>query len=228
MEEMCRKQRVHRWADTTPEHILFLPRIKETIPDALIVHIIRDGRDVALSTAKQGYIHRLPWDRYPEVMTCGVYWEWMVRKGREDGRKLGNDYMEVHFEDLIGNPQQTLSRIGEFIEHDMDYDRIRAAGIGSVSTPNSSFQNSSEGEFNPMGRWKSAYKPEDLEVFEGLVGNTLQELGYELGAVDNPRAESVQLRMMRASYHSYYNSKLFMKSKTRLGQLLTTRDLSWV
>src|SRR5437763_233421 len=50
MEQMCRKQGVARWADTTPEHLLYLPRIKATIPGALIVHIIRDGRDVALST----------------------------------------------------------------------------------------------------------------------------------------------------------------------------------
>src|SRR5439155_14573478 len=50
MEEMARKQGVERWADTTPEHLLHLERIKETIPNALIVHIIRDGRDVALST----------------------------------------------------------------------------------------------------------------------------------------------------------------------------------
>lgn len=228
MEEMCRKQGVHRWADTTPEHLLFLPRIKETIPDALIVHIIRDGRDVALSTAKQGYIHRLPWDPHPPVMACGIYWEWMVRRGREDGRKFGGDYMEVHFEDLVSNPQPTLRRIGEFIEHDLDYNRICQAGIGSVSQPNSSFQGPSETEFNPMGRWRSAYQPRDLELFEGLVGNTLQDLGYELGAPNNPRAGSASLRMLRANYHAFYDTKLFLKSKTPLGQLLTTRDLSWV
>src|SRR6202166_4910780 len=50
MEEMARKQNVERWAECTPEHILHLPRIKETIPNALIIHIIRDGRDSALST----------------------------------------------------------------------------------------------------------------------------------------------------------------------------------
>ena len=50
MGEMARQQGVRRWADCTPEHLLCMPRIKETIPDALIIHIIRDGRDVALST----------------------------------------------------------------------------------------------------------------------------------------------------------------------------------
>jgi hypothetical protein len=161
-------------------------------------------------------------------MACGIYWEWMIQRGREDGRKLGADYMEVHFEDLIANPQPTLARIGDFIEHDLDYDRIRAAGIGSVSKPNSSFESPAEAEFSPMGRWKSAYQPRELQLFEALVGNTLQELRYPIGAPDNPLRGSASLRMLRANYHSYYNSKLFLKSKTPLGQLLTTRDLSWV
>ena len=54
MGEMARQQGVQRWADCTPEHLLHLHRIKETIPEALIIHIIRDGRDVALSTDKLG------------------------------------------------------------------------------------------------------------------------------------------------------------------------------
>src|SRR5437660_10893002 len=110
MEEIARLQGVRRWADCTPEHLLHLPRIKETIPDALIIHIIRDGRDVALSTDKLGYIKPAPWDKKPPVMVAGLYWEWMVKKGRTDGAKLGNDYIEVRFEDLIGDPPKALAR----------------------------------------------------------------------------------------------------------------------
>src|SRR5258705_10042937 len=39
MELMARKQGVERWADSTPDHLLALQRIKETIPDALVIHI---------------------------------------------------------------------------------------------------------------------------------------------------------------------------------------------
>ncbi len=138
-----RKQGVERWADTTPEHLLHLHRIKETIPDALIIHIIRDGRDVALSTDKQGYIRRLPWDKTPSVMVAGLYWEWMVNKGRKDGRDLGEDYTEVRFEELVRRPRETLASLGSFIDHDLDYDRIQRVGIGSVSAPNTSFKEGS-------------------------------------------------------------------------------------
>ncbi len=63
MEEIAHSQGAERWAECTPEHLLYLKRIKETIPDALIIHIIRDGRDVALSLEKQKWIQPLPGDR---------------------------------------------------------------------------------------------------------------------------------------------------------------------
>ena len=228
MEEMAGKQGVDRWADTTPEHLLHLHRIKETIPNALIIHIIRDGRDVALSTDKQGYIRRLPWDKTPSVMVAGVYWEWMVNKGRRDGRDLGGNYTEVRFEELVGRPRETLARLGPFIDHDLDYDRIQKVGIGSVSAPNTSFKEGSSEAFHPAGRWKNGYTPENLAMFEGLVGGTLEKLGYELGTKDQSVLDRADLKRMRATYRTYFDSKLYLKAKTPLGKLLVTRDLSWI
>jgi Sulfotransferase family len=229
MEEMCRNQGVERWADTTPEHLLHLPRIKETIPDALIIHMIRDGRDVALSTAKLGYIRRLPWDRTPNTMVSGLYWEWMVDRGRKDGQKLGKDYMEVRFEELVNNPQPTLAKIGSFIQHELNYDRIRSAGIGSVSAPNSSFDaRKLDDSFNPVGRWCAAYSSEDIRTMEALIGSSLERLGYQLSTNPADAPHRHRLRAMRRVYRGYFDSKLFLKAKTPLGALFTSRDLSWI
>jgi hypothetical protein len=219
---------VERWADNTPEHLLHLHRIKETIPDALIIHIIRDGRDVALSTAQQAYVRRFPWDKTPPEMVSGIYWEWMVSKGRRDGRDLGDDYTEVRFEELVSRPRETLARISSFIEHDLNYDLILKVGIGSVSAPNSSFKEGSSEAFSPAGRWKSSYSSKSLAMFEGLVGGTLKQLGYELGTTDQTELERDDLKRMRATYRLYFDSKLYLKTKTPLGQLFATRDLSWV
>lgn len=228
MSEMARKQGVQRWADTTPEHLLYLHRIKETIPDALVIHIIRDGRDVALSTDKLGYIRKLPWDRTPSTMVAALYWEWMVNKGRRDGKDLGDDYTEVHFEELVSQPRETLGRLSRFVAQDLDYDRIRQAGVGSVSAPNSSFEDAAGGEFNPTGRWRSAYSPQDLAMLEGLIGRTLQENGYELSNSNLESLERGSLQRMRAIYRLYLDTKLYLKANTPLGQLLVTRDLSWI
>jgi hypothetical protein len=228
MSEIATKQQVERWADTTPEHLLYLHRIKETIPDALIIHIIRDGRDVALSTDKQGYVRRLPWDHLPSKMAAGLYWQWMVNKGRRDGRALGGDYIEVHFEELIREPRETLARLGGFIEQDLDYDRIRQTGIGSVSEPNTSFGGGKEETFNPIGRWQNGFSAEELVIFEALVGRTLQETGYELTTDNREALKRADIRLLRDTYQAYFATKLYLKAKTPLGQLLVRRDLSWI
>ncbi len=229
MEEMAREQGVGRWAECTPEHLLYIDRIKETIPEALIVHIIRDGRDVALSMEKGNWIRPFPWQKEQRLAVSGLYWEWMIQKGREAGRKLGADYTEVHFEDLVKQPRETLARLGQFIDHDLDYDRIREVGIGSVSQPNTSFKPESNGEtFNPVGRWKDKLSPAELRRFEGLVGGTLKELGYPLATEDGDSLEKARLETMRAIYRAYFDSKLWLKAKTPLGRLMTTRNLSWV
>ena len=227
MSEMARQQNVERWADCTPEHLLHLERIKETIPEALIIHIIRDGRDVALSTAKLGYIRPMWWDRTPNIMVSGLYWEWMVRKGREDAPKLGRDYIEVRFEQLISDPRAVMATLSGFIEQELDYDRILKAGIGSVSEPNTSFKDRSSGEFNPLGRWKKGFTPEHLAMFEGLVGETLEELGYELGTADRSLLNQSELKRMRGIYRKVFDSKLRLKT-TPMAKVFVTKDLSWL
>jgi len=222
MEAMCRKQGVERWAETTPEHLLYIRRIKQTIPNALVIHVIRDGRDVALSWEKLSQIRRLPWDRKRAALAAGLYWEWIVNQGRGAGRELGEDYVEVHYEDLVRRPQDVLQRLEPFLEHDLDYDRIRQVAIGSVAVPNTAF----EDERSPIGRWKQDFSPEDLAAFESLVGPTLELTGYELQT--KPQAHSLKLAAMRAAYRLYFESKQYLKTRTPFGKWFVTRDLSWV
>lgn len=209
MEQICREQQVNRWADNSPEEILYLPVIKRLLPNALFVHIIRDPRAVALSLTKQGWIRPLPGD--DRLLASGLYWDWIVRKGRRYGQALGGDYIELHFEDLIADPHTVLGRLGVFIDHDLDYDRIRQNGIGAVSQPNTSFRRESNKKaFDPVGRWKEAFSEAQLATFEEFVGPTLQELGYELKSRAEVRASRAQQK--RALYRRYFDSKIWLKN----------------
>src|ERR1022692_2858916 len=218
MQEMARQQAVARWADCTPEHLLYMKQIKREIPDALFIHIIRDGRDVALSYAKQGWSYPLPWDRHDRLGVAGLYWEWLVDKGREQGKRLGADYQEVRFEELGARPQETLARLGSFIDHDLDYERIQRAGIGSVSEPNSSFPGKTEGTFNPVARWKTKMSAEQAAFFEQLVGDLLLKLGYSLLS-EVKRKPSLRAARMRATYLAVFEAKHWMRN-TPLGRFV--------
>ena len=220
MEQMCRKQGVQRWAETTPEHLLYMRRIKETIPDALVIHVIRDGRDVALSWEKLSQIRRLPWDRRRPAMAAGIYWEWIVNKGRQAGRTLGGDYMEVCYEDLVRKPAEVLKNLEPFVEHDLDYERITEVGIGSVSAPNTAFKGEQR---SPIGRWQTDLAPAELADIETLTGDTLEDLGYEL---KTKASSSFELARMRAAYRVYFESKQFLKTRTPAGKWFVQRDLS--
>lgn len=221
MEEMARAQGVSRWADNSPEELLHARAIKKALPDALFIHIIRDGRDVSLSldARPHKWVRPFPWDRQRSLLVTGVFWEWIVQQGRKLSMSLGGDYMEVRFEDLQAEPTATLARIGEFIQHDLNYERILRVGIGSVSQPNTSFKGDSG---SPVGRWRKKISPEKLAMFERLVGSTLKDLGYPLSDSDAAVNRLATMRM-KASYRVYFDVKFWFKnslfSRSYLGPL---------
>src|SRR2546428_13774863 len=75
---MCRRQ-----GRNTPEEVLTLPVSRKTIPDTLVIHVIRDGRDVALSLSRKRYIKPFPWKKRESVIGAAIYWERIVKKGQE-------------------------------------------------------------------------------------------------------------------------------------------------
>jgi hypothetical protein len=161
MDEIARQQGVERWADNSPEELLHMVAIKKALPDALFLHIIRDGRDVSLSLEARPHkwIKPFPWDRQDTLFLAGIYWEWMVRRGQQQARNLAEDYLEVRFEDLKTQPAATLAQIGRFIRHDLNHERIMRVGMGSVTAPNTSFKGDSG---SPVGRWLKKMDPEKL------------------------------------------------------------------
>jgi len=223
MESIARKQGVDRWAESTPLHLLYLPLIKKLIPEALVVHIIRDGRDVTASLYRIGWIRPLPWDRARAFLPPAIFWRWIVSKGRRYGQAMGADYMEVHYEDLVLDPRGTLGRIGQFIEHDLDYDRIQQVALGSVHNPNSSFRgDGKEAEANTIGRWKRMFTAAQIREIESSIGDLLTATGYTL---ETPAAElrpSRSVRFMNFLYPLYYDFKLWLKSNTPLARIAAT------
>ena len=217
MEEIARKQGVDRWIDSTPTNVPHMLRIHEDFPEAYFVHIIRDPRDVVLSLDKRGWTRPLPWDKKRSLLAGGLYWEWIVRKGRQLGAKLGPKYLEVRYEGLVLEPGKNLAAIGEFIDHDLNYERIREASVGSVKNPLTSFtEDLQQGQFSPVGRWKSKFPAEQLAQFEGLVGRYMRELGY---TVERSSANHrLRRRADRLTYAAFYELKQWAKVHTPLSR----------
>jgi len=96
-----------RWINKTPEIPRFGRELRRSLGRCRIIHLIRDGREVALSGA------RLGWADIPEM---AEWWKGMIGLTREAATEAPEDYLEVRFEALVRDPVPTLERILTFLE----------------------------------------------------------------------------------------------------------------
>jgi hypothetical protein len=227
MNAITESQGMARWLEGTPAHVLYMQEIVEAVPDALFVHVIRDGRDVAISTDKQGWVPTLPWDAARRLGVSALFWEWMVERGRAYGRSHPANYLELRFEDLMADPPGALARVGAFIDHDLDWDRIQQNPVHAMFKPNTSFREErGHPDFNPVGRWKDKCSPDDLRLCEALVRPLLGELGYQLACPRPGGALRARARAMRLEYLTYFSAKQFLKARTPVGRVMT-KTTAW-
>lgn len=221
MGELAHRAGVQRWVVRDCDNIMYMPAIKREIPDALFVHVVRDGRDAALSMRKQHGAPPRLWVRDRELLVWALLWQWTVRKGRRYGQQFPADYIEVRYEDLVQHPEKTLSVLGEFLDHDLDYARIQRAAMGHVISPNTVWKDESgAGAFSPVNRWKSKLSPAEIRALEALIGECLQEFAYPLSMERDSSAQlQMSLRLMRSFYPRYFDAKLFLQSKTPVGRV---------
>jgi hypothetical protein len=111
MAEVARRQGKPRWAEKTPGNIAHADRIWAAWPDAKIVHIIRDPRDVFASL-----VEAKKWDSPEEFAD-----RWVSTIGR--GLRLKGEinpsdksYLAIRYEDLIAASEQTMRRVIDFID----------------------------------------------------------------------------------------------------------------
>lgn len=226
MEEIARSQAVDRWSEHTPAHLFYIREIKQYFPDALIVHVIRDGRDVALSLDKQGWVRPLPGQSHARRAVVALYWYWMVRKGREYGKSVAPDYLEVRYEDLVLQPRATLARLSQFIQHDLEYDHIQKVAIGTVAEPNTSFPEQSPDTASAVGRWDHELGDGEALKLEHLTGDLLVQLGYSLRVANPNKRKPPELILLRALYLTYFNSKLWLRKHTPLPRYFAATGIS--
>ena len=92
-----------RWGDKTPRYVDHVALLARWLPDALFVHVIRDGRDVAASLRESSG---------SPIASAALFWRRRVELGRRAGSRLGpSRYLETRLEDLVAAPEAELTRI---------------------------------------------------------------------------------------------------------------------
>ena len=225
MDEITLRQGAERWAVWGPDNLLYMPEIARTVPGALFVHMIRDGRDVALSLSKEGWIRPFPWDRGRRLQVAALHWRWKVERGRQFGREIQHRYLEVSFEDFVSSPAKTLADLSKFLDHDLNYERIQQQPIGTVMESNSTFIGADgTPTSSPVGRWKTLLSAPEVVQIESVTGPLLQELGYPLQFPEAHRKE-LRTKAMAQVYPAFFDLKEWMKANTPMAKLVDTSRL---
>jgi hypothetical protein len=171
----------------TSGYVRRIPTLHALWPAAKFVHIIRDGRDVCLSVLNWNKAERTAgryasWGEDP-VSTTALWWERKVRKAREDGVALGPGlYHEMHYEELVDDPERECKRLCEFLGVPYEEAMIRfAEGKTRTDLPNA--RKTPKKAWLPitsgMRNWRTEMPVKDVERFEAAAGDLLEELGYE-------------------------------------------------
>ncbi len=153
-------------------------------PEARFVHVIRDGRDVALS------YRSVAWG--PTTVEDGALrWRRNVRRGLIDGRRLGPDrYHEVRYERLVTEPEAVLRDLCEFIDLPWD-DAVlrhheRAADVIAATRFPAAHQRVLLPPTPGLRDWRREMAPSDVARFEAVAGGLLDDLGYARGSRPTP------------------------------------------
>jgi Sulfotransferase family len=188
-----------RWGDKTPAYLTNIGEIGAALPEARFVHIIRDGRDVALSILAMPERDR-PMRNPDSAELVAARWRKRIGRARDQARGLPH-YMELHYEELVRDPEPSLRRVSEFVELEfvpemLDYhrgarERLEEMNRDLASRDELPHQPAS-GRLEPhalaseppsKGRiavWRERMDPADVAAFEAEAGELLTELGYEL------------------------------------------------
>ena len=190
----------------TPDSVRRIGTLHALWPEARFVHLIRDGRDVALSLMTWPRVrNKKPgtfptWNEDP-ITTAALWWELNVRCGRNAGRQLGPElFYELRYESLVANPSKECTKLSAFLGLPFDETMLRFHEKPEEGMP----PQGSEWEPVTAGLrdWRTQMTAEDVERFEAAAGDLLAELAYAR-AFSNLRPEaveySVQVRTLLAN-----------------------------
>ena len=137
-------------------------------PDCRIVHVIRDGRDCAMSQRHVTWGHQ-------NACAAAVHWRRYINTARNAARNMPGRYLEIRYEDLISSPASSMAELEQF---------VTGAPPGQITER---FMRDAE-QLRPekLARWRSDMSLHDQAVFEGVAADMLEGCGYPLSGKGRP------------------------------------------
>ncbi len=170
--------------DKHPDYSAFVEVIHLFIPQARFIHVIRDGRDVAVSLAAAG--RQMGWFARKPLPDYGAFWKREVLAARK-ARDYTGCYLEVRYEELLAAPTAVLTAVLEFCDLSASDEwvaqvvemhrfenlkRSRPTPEAGVKAPEGHYR---QGQ---AGGWRREFTGLQRYLFHKAAGDLLRELGY--------------------------------------------------
>ncbi|MEU1836584.1 sulfotransferase family protein [Micromonospora chersina] len=184
-----------RFAEKDPENCFIVPFLAEVFPDAVFLHVYRDGRDVAVSHAEQPWLNAAstgtgksgrggtPWGAAPrfwveperreefsqvsDLRRSAWMWRRFTSSALAQLAGLPADRVRhLRYEDIVSRPAEAAEVVADFLAVDGPAGREALHARFAKARPNS------------VGRWRQRLAEQDLADVLTEAGPLLRELGY--------------------------------------------------
>lgn len=167
-----------RYGDKTPGNAFYLDTLCEWFPGAVILHIVRDPRDVAASLA------HMPFGSPSPILNARTWLRYSMAARRSSHRP---EYLEVRYEDLVAQPERELTKICAFIGEEYAPSML-SAEQASVAHPAGWDRYQAPLTAGRLGQWQRELSKEQVAQIEWAAGPQLEAFGYARTAAAAPPA----------------------------------------
>ena len=169
-------------------------------PHAKFLHVLRDPRDVSLSSIRMGWAGNTYY-AVDHWIAAENSWEKLTVRANS------NDLHEIKFEEFISNPKKTLTKVCEF--------------LGTQYKPQmlSYYKDSTYDpiDISLIEQWKILAPNREIELVEAKAKTLIKSRGYELSFVD-PRPPHMYEKLVLSFTNRIYRYRFSIR---RYGLLLS-------
>lgn len=205
------KQKKCCWGEKTPHHVRYWDTINSFFPSAKVIHIFRDGRDVALSLLRARFGPKT-------VYFSAQYWHSYVNLVESVKSRISQDrIIAVSYDDLLTYTEPTLKKVCDFLGEQyspemLEYyrqknpyktDKVNEANLKKPVIKDN------------INKWQHEMDFKALNRFEYAAGETLSRYGY-IRCVEKPYMSRSEKFIEKFLKHFFY--RMLSIFKNRRGQ----------
>lgn len=176
----AQQNQAYRWGDKTPIYASYISLLHQIFPEARFIHIIRDGRDAALSMLEKYASDEFHVDVYFAA------WNWVrrIRAAQKAARQLpAQQYVEIRYEDLVADAAPIVRQLCTFLDLDFRPEMLMQHQLAQQQIPADShfFANVRKPiTQKKVGRWQNDLTERDQRLVQAVQRSLLTELDYDL------------------------------------------------